>query len=342
MINQINFQIFTIESLRNEFSKFGALAKIEIFSKGSNRFAHITFKKSIHAYVATMHFNKGNFDVELVPMEQNFESFQFDLINLPFDCLIKIFKLCNIHSQIDLLNACRRFKKIISKEIFNKQQLFSYSGLNAKQGINAAFTVVQHVNSIGYNINFSTDCMSYVITIDFSSLNRIFKINLSSLTHLPNILDVDILEIDVSSHECVSNLISGKSLKYVHTIKFNGNSKLVCVDLTSLVSLPNIRCLYLKNIWFESYMYRGTQYQQSYFCFKNFLTTFKKSFRFVLEKCKFQSIEEFKDHFVLTDLNENRSVEVYYDEIRYGDNIVINVNEVSFLFERYYFLYTFN
>lgn len=83
--NNSHFKAFTIENLRNELSEFGTLQEIKTFCKGNEKFAYITYKKSIHVNVAVKHVNKENFDIDLA-MKQTPRSFSFKLIDLPSDC----------------------------------------------------------------------------------------------------------------------------------------------------------------------------------------------------------------------------------------------------------------
>lgn len=151
-----------IEEIRKKFSGFGVLERVEIFKK-KFRFAHVTFKNSLSAYLTLLYFEKHSSELYLTVRlasiyDQPDKPDKLSTISvLPNELLIKIFeKINNIHDQVSLLATCKRFSTIIKEMYIDQLKEVEYSGRCAENAISTACNLLKYYKPKGYKFSVET------------------------------------------------------------------------------------------------------------------------------------------------------------------------------------------
>lgn len=319
-----------IDELRDKFTNFGSLEKIKVFCKGTDTFAHITFKDSRNAYFALLHFGeKKKFEIRLASV-QNQPDYSL-LTRLPNELLIKIFEYCNfIHDQAAILATCERFRNIMKKKVFDKLNEIKYRGHNASEGITTACHLLKHIDANGFKLSFelkrtiSTGIFFYEINIDFKCSKRILVTDsvfilkyAAELSQIKNQFSVLHLKM-VTGSPALSSL--GNDYHHVTTLFFD------CEDvgipfypLNSLMeNVKNVSTICFRNLGCNS------------FSIKSLLNS--KINRLILINCYFLNESELISSIIQTDKSERQELELIYSGIPSLTKgcSEIDVNPVSF------------
>lgn len=167
---------------------FGALERIQIFSKNNVRFAYVTYKSDRSTLLALTQLHLTMSDmfvyVQLAEAHKQPDN-SLDETESPFqsliqDCLIKIFQYCDIHAQATLTNTCRKFSEIIKESIWKKTKQIRFTGPNIQNDLKTADSILKGIKSI--NVHFELfrplfQKCGYEIIIDLDSNKKVIQVD---------------------------------------------------------------------------------------------------------------------------------------------------------------------
>lgn len=312
--------------MRKKFSNFGKIEKIEIFTEGSIKFAHITFKESFDAYLALLYFEKNHLNERFtVQLATYHEQLSTTILDIPDECLNEIFKNCNIHAQSMIVSTCIRFRKVIEKVLLGKSKIIEYEGHCAPKGITSACRLIKYIDSNGCKLTFESSCLYpgvilYIITINFNYSCYILDIDTSSLkTYSLQFQEISnyfkVLRVRLESVESIPD----------NEIAFDKVQILLFVYTKSPYSLPTNIMKVLPKL--ATIGFHGVGFPAK--TFSDYLDVSSKLQKIIISTCNFQNPQDIFSGLMQNESNETHSLEIIYNNITFRKNATEDVDSVK-------------
>lgn len=179
---------------------YGALERVQIFTKNNVRFAYATYKSDRSALLAIMQLNSELSDklcnaklADAYKQPDNaLDETQSPFQNLARDCLIQIFQYCNIYDQAALTNVCQNFNEIIKDFIWKNTKKMEFSGSDIKHDLKILDNILKGIGTsevyfemfrpqfqqCGHEIIINIDWNKSIIHIDPYYLEHIYDSNI--------------------------------------------------------------------------------------------------------------------------------------------------------------------
>ncbi len=268
----------TIDLVKKSFAVYGKMQKIEIFIDNSSKsqFAHVTFKDSRTSYLALIDCKQHPqqnikrmrpADVHQQP-DNPIDLSMSPFYNLPDQCLLTIFRYCDIASLTTLSVVCKKMCQLLRERVLSDTLKFEAETTGNIQTLDALVTVsrlVQCIDPKTFHIKINRNIHHYQwpsITVDFVSSEE-------------NQLSVDVSFYKtewLSMLDAISSLIHSVFVQrttYDANLPFNGSGQLSwpnatllimkgfstkksVPDFTSLVAaMPKLETIVIKNLLFK-------------------------------------------------------------------------------------------
>lgn len=151
--------------MKKTFAVYGVIQKIEIFGDNCNniQFAHVTFKESRTIYFVLIDF-KQNPAANIESMrpadahqqpDNPVASTESPLYNLPDNCLLAIFRHCDINTIANLSAVCKKMSQLLRDKVLSEKFEYEAVASNEIEVINALTTasrLIQCVDPVHFHM----------------------------------------------------------------------------------------------------------------------------------------------------------------------------------------------